>query len=106
MIINCKECQSKVSDASMTCPKCGVSFPGVTDKMGDAIERDSKYRAWLWVPGILFFGSILACIYDVYIGHVLGEDLSLISVATYAPYTVAGVWLYIVGEIWRNIMSR
>jgi hypothetical protein len=106
MITECKECQAKVSDSAISCPNCGISFPGITEQMNTAIDSDSRYRAWLWVPGILFFGSIATCLYDVYMGTIMGEDLARISVTKYWPYTVAGAWVYIVGEVWRNIRRR
>lgn len=103
MITTCKECQVKVSDQAASCPNCGISFPGIKDEHVKAIDKDSKYRTWLYVPGILFFGSIGYIIIEMLAN---GDKAGVEAVYGYWPYTIAGVALYIAGEVIRNIKSK
>jgi hypothetical protein len=102
MIIKCKECQVDVSDSAVSCPNCGISFPGISDEDGAKIEKDSRYRGWLSIPAVLFFVPIFAVMYNVFTGHdAVAKEVFLV----WWPAIAFGVWLYVVGEIIRGISN-
>lgn len=102
MIIKCKECQVDVSDSAVSCPNCEISFPGISDEDGAKIEKDSRYRAWLTVPAVLFFGPVLAVLYNVIMGQ--GEVAKEIFLM-YWHIMATGALFYIFSEICRGISN-
>ena len=50
MLINCAECNNKISSKAKECPKCGAPAPDWVDRISDTV--------WS-ILGILFLGIIL-----------------------------------------------
>ena len=64
-LIKCKECGSEVSNKAKTCPKCGISNPGIP-AIAFATENQWKiikgtFIAFLW---LLLFGTIFGAIFS------------------------------------------
>jgi hypothetical protein len=50
MLINCKECKTKISDEAKKCPKCGAPAPTWFDKLSEKTQG---------IIGLIFVGVIL-----------------------------------------------
>lgn len=103
MIIRCKECQAEASDRALSCPNCGIPFPGISEAEEELIDKSSKYHTWNMMCGALFFVPILMLLWAI----VSGDNESAIKiVVSYWPFCAAGVGLYVVGGLWAIMQRR
>lgn len=93
-LIDCYECQGKVSEIAAACPKCGA--PVVSDIKTQAINTSAMRN----LAGLLFFGPIAWLVLTAWLEGpaAVGRDF-VVSGSIMA----VGVAFYLVGEIARNI---
>ena len=55
-LMNCRECQSQVSDAAVTCPRCGVDGPAGTGRL--VVTRQKQLMAAILPVSVVIDGVI------------------------------------------------
>lgn len=98
----CKECSNAVSDAALTCPKCGIAAPALTQGEKAEIITQSKFAASRAFAAWPFFAGIVM----LAISALSGPN-AFVSALGVAKWLIGGgaLW-YIAAEIDRNLHER
>lgn len=86
-IIQCGECGGNISDAAVSCPKCGNPRPGTITTQ----QTSKKYKAAQLISIVFFGAGMVAC--------------SMESAGASAALWVIGVSIYVAGRFgawWDN----
>lgn len=63
MLVNCRECDHRVSDAARTCPSCGIDAPSCDPKTQTRRSRHLKaWVAWPVIAAVAAFGYHYNCL--------------------------------------------
>ena len=54
-LINCPECNNKVSDAAPTCPKCGAPIAGAKEGKPAGVQRTTFQETAKRLSGLVFY---------------------------------------------------
>ncbi len=83
-LIDCPECNNKVSDAAPTCPKCGVPIAGAKEGKAAGVQLTTIQATGKRLKVHTIFSSLLICIGTIWLLVTAGtmqegDELSLVS---------------------------